>query len=185
MIPLVLLTIASIENEDTRSFALYLYESYDRLIYSELNKYPALRSSVGDIFHEVIIKLYPHLSDLRKMDHDQLANYIITATQNAAKDHLRKEKRHRSVTLIDDLDSLEDQIFSLDERIISLENNEAFHSAWKALDDDTQSLLDMKFILHRTDKEIAESFNIAVSSVHTLVTRAKKKFIKIYRKQNP
>lgn len=185
MISLVLLTLANIEDEDNRNFALHLYESYDRLVYSELNKYPSLRSSVGDVFHEVIIKLYPHLSDLRKMNHDHLANYIISVTQNAAKDYLRKEKRQRSFTLIDDLDSLKDDIFSLDARIISLENSEAFHSAWKALDDDTRSLLNMKFILHRTDKEIAESFGIAVTSVHTTVTRAKKKFIKIYRKQNP
>lgn len=185
MISLVLLTIASIEDEDNRNFAIHIYQSYDRLIYSELNKYPGLHSSVNDVFHEVIIKLYPHLDDLRIMDKNQLANYIISAAQNAAKDHLRKEKRHRCCTLIDDLDSLEEQVFSLDERLIAIENNEAFFAAWKELDEDTQLLLRMKLVLRKPDTEIAKTFNIATTSVHTLITRAKKKFIKIYRKQNP
>lgn len=182
MIPFILQTF---ESEDNHTFIKWLYHSYVRLMYKEISKYASLRSAKFDIVQDTLVKLYPHLDYLRTLDRDKLTNYIIKTTNSAAIDYIRQEARHGSVSYIENFDSGEEEAAELDVRLMAIENVAAFRAAWNELDEKAQQLVHRKLVLQQTDAEIAEALGIASSSVHSLVWRARKKFIAIFSAQNP
>ena len=182
MIPLICMMI---EDEDNASFIDRLYRSYVRLMYEVISNYTTLRSAKFDIVQDTLVKLYPHLGYLKTLDHDKLTNYIIRTTKSAIVDYVRNEKRQGGVAYIEGLDAKTDESAELDARLLAIEDTAAFRAAWRELDDYTQRLLLMKLNLRMPDKEIAEALGITSASVHVLVYRARKKFIRIFSSQNP
>jgi len=182
VIPLLCMMI---EDEDNAIFIERLYGSYVRLMYDVISDYTTLISAKFDIVQDTLVKLYPHLDYLKTLDHDQLANYIIKTTKSAVVDYIRNEKRQGGAAYIENLDTKKDESAELDARLMAIEETDAFQAAWRELDEDTQRLLLMKLNLRMPDKEIAEALGLTTTSVHVLVYRARKKFIRIFSSQNP
>lgn len=170
MIAVLLLTI---ENQDDRDFIEDLYLSYEGLLYAEIFKVMKNHTITEDLLQNVIIKLILNVELLRTLDRPRLVAYIVKTARFTAYKHIRDEKRKTGLSLIDDLDSLEETEGGLDPQILSFELNEAFKSAWNALDERSRWVLEMKCFLEYTNEEIAAELGVAPATVRSLISRSR------------
>lgn len=173
MIPFVILAI---ENPDDREFMENLYLSYNRLMYSEIQKIAKDRWATDDILQSVIVKLIDNdkISLLRTLSKAKLVNYLITASKNTAYNYLRDQKRIAEFSFDDDIDSSTYMDCGLEERLLLDDLTDRVNAAWKSLDDRSKRVLEMKYILEKTNKEIAKELGIQPDSVRMAITRARK-----------
>ena len=181
MIPLVLMMF---EDDADIAFAEKLFLSYQRLIRSEVAKILPDDWAVDDVLQNVLFKLFKRLDRLKTLEHEELINYIIKASQNTTYTYIQKEKRQRGFALIEDLDRALEPDVALDYRLLSIEDSEIISAAWKALNPKSQRILSMKHILHKTNKEIAEDLKITPDSVRTLLMRARNELKVILAAEN-
>lgn len=173
MIPLQL--ILSIEDPQDRDFMESLYNSYHRLIYSEIKKILKNDWDTEDVQQMVLIRLIGKISLLRSLDRNRLINYIISTAKNASFNYIRDNKRWQNVSFDEDVDFISETHASEDDRLIMLETWNDISEAWHALDPRSQLLLESKYILEKSNEEIAAEIGVNASSVRMLLTRARKK----------
>ena len=177
MIPYAILVI---EDDNDREFATFLYQSYHRLMFSEILKIVEDSWDAEDVMQNAIIKLINKLDLLRTMDCPHLANYIITASRNTALDLLRERKRKPAYSFDELLDSDETISASLsssvEDQVFAQFDQELAQKAWKQLPDEVQALLNAKYVLEQSDAEIAQALGIQPNSVRMALTRARRSF---------
>lgn len=175
MIPYAILAM---EDDNERKFMEQLYQTYHRLMYSEIRKITGDPWDTEDVMQSVIVKLIDKLELLRTLDRAHLVNYIITASRNTALSLLRKRK-HRPAYFFDELpdcvepdpapDPVEDQVFAQLDRELAWQT-------WKQLPDEARALLNAKYVLGQSDAEIAQTLGIQPNSVRMALTRARRSF---------
>lgn len=173
MIPLQL--ILSIEDPQDRDFMESLYNSYHRLIYSEIKKILKNDWDTEDVQQMVLIRLIGKISLLRSLDRNRLINYIISTAKNASFNYIRDNKRWQNISFDEDVDFISENYASEDDRLIMLETWNDISEAWHTLDPRSQLLLESKYILEKSNEEIAAEIGVNASSVRMLLTRARKK----------
>lgn len=172
---MIALLIASIENDSDREFLESLYNTYNRLMLSEIRKIVKESCDAEDILHTVIIKLINRVALLRTLSRNKLVNYIIVASRNTTLNHLRAQAR-RSSESIDNLpDDFDSEGFDPVDKVTYAETLENFREAYLRLDEKNRTLLDMKYTLEKNDDEIAAALGIKTDSVRMALTRARGK----------
>lgn len=170
--------ILAIEDDDDREFMTYLFQEYQRLMYSEIYKIVCDTWSTEDILQTTLVKLIEKISLLRSFDRNHLVNYIISASKNTAINHLKKEKRVTIFSFDDCQDSPIDLSFNpLEDRFEQLEREDdlnRLHRIWPNLDERTKFLLEGYYILKKTPEEMANDLDIKVDSIRMALTRAKR-----------
>ncbi len=172
MIPCVL---ATIEDMDDRDFMESLYYSYNRLMYSEIRRILHDQWDTEDVLQETLIRLIGKIPLLRTLGRNQLVNYVISTARNTARNYLRDNKRVTQFAFDESIDSL-DETKTSDralERLELIEMMQAVGEAWAQLDEKYKQALEMKYILEKSNEEIANEFDIGVNSVRMLLTRAR------------
>jgi len=175
MIPIIILAI---ENEDDRVFMESLYFNYNRLIRCEISKVIKGAFDVEDVEQTVLEKLIDKLDLLRTMDRDRLVNYIIVSSRNNAYNYIRGNKK---VTLFS-YDEAIDDFFTISRTPIQMwEDSNHIKESWEKLDVRSRYVLELKYVLDKTDKEIAFDLGVQPSSVRMIVSRARQKLNKIVK----
>lgn len=167
--------VAAIEDIDDRDFMESLYRSYKRLMYSEIHKIVWDPWDIEDVLQSALIRLIDKIPLLRSLGRDQLVNYIISTSRNTALNYVRDKKRVTQFSFdetIDSLDASRPSDTAL-ERLELIEIMQAVGEAWKKLDEKYKRVLEMKYILEKSNEEIAAEFDIGVNSVRMLLTRAR------------
>ena len=174
MIPFV---IAAIEDDDDRYFMESLYHAYKRLMFSEIRKILHDTWDAEDAMQTALEKLIDKIPLLRTLGRDQLVNYVISTAKNTALNTVREHKRATQFTFDETIDSLDDSRSSDSalERLELIEMMQAVNEAWASLDEKYRRILEMKYILERSNEEIAKEFGVGSNSVRMLVTRARNK----------
>ena len=170
MLPFV---IAAIEDPDYRAFMENVYKSYNRLICSEIRKYLKNDWDVEDVMQSVLVKLIGKVSGLREFDREQRINYIIVATRNTALNYIRDNKKVTQFSFDEDNDWLADKYPAPDDQLERIELAEDVRNAWRALDKRSRNILEMKYVLEKSDKEIGAELGVAANSVRMLLSRAR------------
>jgi len=170
MIPLFIL---SIESPDDCEFIENLYLSYKRLMFSEILKITGDRWATEDIIQTVIVKLIGKLTLLRTLSKPKLINYIITASRNTALNHLRSLNRVIEVPYEDSIEDIAEYSSEIDNKLLIREQLENVHTAWKKLDNRNKRVLELKYVLEKTNEEISSELGIKPESVRMILTRAR------------
>lgn len=172
MIPYIILTI---EDDDERAFMEDLYISYERLMYSEINKLLKNSWDTSDVLHTVVINLIKNISTLRGMERPQLVSYIVKAARYTALNYLRDKKKITEFPFDEEHDVLKDEYVSFDDQMQHAELIRAAREAWKTLDMRSRRILDLKYMQKKSNKEIAREFGMSTDSVRMALTRARNK----------
>lgn len=167
--------IQSIENPLDREFMETLYLTYNRLIYSEIYKILENEWDTEDVLQTTLINLIGKASYLRTLERDRLVNYIISTAHNTSYNFLRAHKRVQEFSFDEALDFVVDTGMSGEDRLIRIEEIEDVDAAWKAIDMRSRLLLEMKYILEKSDAEIALEIGVNKNSVRMLLSRARDK----------
>ena len=169
LIPFIILAI---EDESDREFMVWLYIQYRSLLYSELLKIVHNSWYAEDLLQTVIEKLIDKLSFLRELDHKGLVNYIITAAKHTAFNFCRDQKAD---IYLEDAEKIPSGEPALEDDIIKKENLFCLSQVWSTLDEKTQRLLRLKYILNKSGKEIAKELDRPADNVRMALVRARRK----------
>ena len=173
MIPCIILAI---EDESDREYMTGLYIEYHRLMYSEIKKILSGHEFIEDVLQSTIVKLIDKLSLLKNMDRAHLVNYIIVSCRNTARNELRYWARHPAFSFDEAFDGNEpdNEFAPIDEQIIHADSLARLAQVWDKLDVRSRYLLEARYILEKTDAEIATDLGIQPKSVRMALTRARK-----------
>ena len=173
MIPYIILAI---EDESDREYMTALYVEYHRLMYSEIKKLLSEREAIEDILQSTLVKLIDKISLLRSLDRTHLVNYIIVSCRNATRNELRYRSRHPAFSFDEAFDGSEpDNVFApIEEQIVHADSLARLAQIWDKLDERSRYLLEARYILEKTDADIAVDLGIQPKSVRMALTRARK-----------
>lgn len=174
MFPLI---ISAIEDAGTRTFMEQLYMQYKRLIYSQIYKLTIDDYEADEIAQDSLVHLIEKVELLQSLPRDKLVNYIISTVKYTGYAFFRKKKRFEFISFdADETVWCESTSFQLglDEMIIQKMESEQLYITWSQLKERDQMLLNMKYILERSNAEIADVLGVKSESVRMLLTRAKR-----------
>ena len=182
MIPYCILVI---ENDDDRAFMSELYIQYERLIYSEIYKLVPQPWNAEDVMQSTLINLINKISLLRSLTRDKLVNYIITASQNTAKNYLRDNGHPEELPYEDYLDFPDDDNdrHTMELRLLKKEELDSLSRVWPKLDERTRHLLEGYYILGKSMRELGPELGIKPESVRMLLTRARQAAYQLLEKE--
>ncbi|WP_409967675.1 sigma-70 family RNA polymerase sigma factor [Bengtsoniella intestinalis] len=172
---MILYIIATIENDDDRMFMEQLYLGYRRLLYQEIFKIVQNEWETEDILQSVILKLIEKIPLLKTMAEAHLINYCVIAGRNTAFNHLRDKKIELPLTEEWYHEEANTQTSPVELYLLKKEEFIYFQNTWEVLDVQTRYLLESRFFLKKSYKEIAENLDMNEAAIRMAVTRAKRK----------
>lgn len=180
MIPVILTTI---DDATDQAFMLQLYNTYQRLMMATALEYAKDTVMAEDIVHDSIIRLMGKIHVMRPLETNALAGYIATTVRNTAIDRMRREAvilRHSA-----DMPSegVPDAELTLDELMEISEHRDRLLAIWPKLSEDDRLVLEGKYILGYTDRELAEMLGCREVTVRVKLTRARKKCSQLLGKE--
>ena len=153
-----------------------LYQNYQRLMMREVLRIVHNKWEAEDIFHTTIERLIDKLQELRQMDREHLVNYIIVACRYNSFWYLREKRRHVEFPFDDfsDHPDISQDQNAIESRLVQECEIEALKKVWPKLDDRARLVLESRYILNKSDAEIAAEMSISPDSVRMALTRARK-----------
>ena len=163
-----------------------LYMKYRRLMYATALKLVSGRETAEDVVHDAVVKLIEKEETLRTLNRCALTSYVVYTVRNTAINHLRRQdtRSRPSVpagALPEDFESA-DEAPGPEELALLAERSERFAEIWGTLPDDTRTLLAGKYLLEKSDAELAETFGCSAASVRMKLTRARRRAMDALRK---
>ena len=157
-----------------------LYMKYRRLMYATALKLVSGRETAEDVVHDAVVKLIEKEETLRTLNRCALTSYVVYTVRNTAINHLRRQdtRSRHSVPA----GALPEDFESADELALLAERSERFAEIWGTLPDDTRTLLAGKYLLEKSDAELAETFGCSAASVRMKLTRARRRAMDALRK---
>lgn len=174
MIPICILAI---EDESDREFMTMVYTRYRWLIYDTVKQVVGDHWSTEDAAQITLVKLIDKLEKLKSLNETQMINYIITACKHTAYNEIRYRTRHPVFSIDEERDTSSGEYDSndIEAKLIHEDELRRMANIWDKLDERSRFVLEARYILEKTDAEIAESLEIKPGSVRMLLTRARKK----------
>lgn len=182
-----------IDDNDHKAFA-ELMEKYQRMVVITCRGFVASYHEAEDLAQDVFVELYESLPGFRK--ESKLSTWIYRIAVNKSLNHLRKKKREASIFNLNlfhkgDGKDTSFQIVSTDDTeadysIVSSENKKLLKEAINRLPENQRVAIILSKYQDLSYKEIAEVMDVSVSSVESLLFRAKtnlRKYLVDYQKK--
>lgn len=170
--------MALCDNEDSRQYFIDLYRDYRPLMYRMALGYITNPSSAEDLVHDALVKLIEKEDTITKFRRCTLTSYIVYTIRNLSTNYLRRqsiEQQHRVDVDINSNEFLAVDNAPLPEEVMLMnERRVEFIEIWDTLPDDTKILLEGKYILGLSDKELATEFDCSPDSIRMKLTRARR-----------
>lgn len=157
------------------------YETYSKFVYKEAWTYCQTLDETEDLTQDVWVKLCEKESLLTTLSPKQHFVYLSTTVRNMAISLSRKQKETLPLEYAEKYGYNESErlIEALD-RKLSIEH---FRAEWPKVPQPAKEVLERKYILLESDKEIAQNMKIAPASVRMYLTRARKTALTVLNKE--
>lgn len=173
--------------EKERKFINDLYIKFYPILRNQVIKITNNQSLVDDLIQDAFIKLIKHVDTLLLLEESALATYLYATIASVSLDYIRKNARYNE-TSYDEI--MTEAYFtnhliisSVEESFICKENKEELSVAISKLPKRDQLLLQGKYFMEYSLREIAAYTDIPYANVASCLTRAKRKLLKIIRKE--
>ncbi len=143
------------------------------------------RSIVGERFaedalHNAFQNLILHIDQLKSTTIEKRRFFLFTAVRWCALDILRKEENPSNCLDVDEYAQiLIDDELNVVEKILSNEGYESLKSCIRNLSDTYGEVLEMKFLFHMKEREIAQVLGLHEKNVNARIFRGKKELKKM------
>jgi RNA polymerase sigma factor (sigma-70 family) len=147
-----------------------LVSRYQRLVYSIADTYCPHDEDASDVFQQVWMQLYLHLSDLR--DVEALPAWLITVTRRCAYAVINSRRAS---------EPLDEELPDLSQRVAMIEDEHALEQAMELLHERCRQLIDLLYFAPDEPSyvEIAEIMEMPVASVGPTRARCLQKLRKL------
>lgn len=181
MIPIIILAI---ESPEDRAYMTALYLEHHRLMYWVIHKYVHEQWDAEDILQTALVKLIDKLETIKEKETRQRTGYILATCRNCSINFLKRRNR---ITLFEyqEFDGVEDYSNPPAEALLHSEEHSQLLEVWNTLDWKTAYLLEAKYVLEKSNEEIAADIDISPNSVRTYVKRARDKLKTKMKRMHP
>ena len=159
------------------------YNRYVPLMYSEAKKYLECEEDAEDVVCEAFVKIIEKSSLFNKLEKNQQLYYAITTVRNLSYT-LAKRNGYFSFCSLDCIEHDFPDSSDLPQEILE---KKQFHqeiiNVWSELPLDDRMLLEQKYLLKWSDKELAKELGILPQSVRMRLTRAKRNIYEEMKKK--
>jgi len=166
-------------------FVVQIYNQYKNLMFSTAQKYTSNIADQEDIVQTSLERLIRIFSDVPPSKYCISATYIVYTVRSVSIDFLRKQGKDTAycISLEDDcLEEMEKASETLDNSITLSENAVQLKQIMSKLSEEERILLNGKYILDQTDKELAIILGCKPSSIRMKLTRARQRAMKLFKK---
>lgn len=184
MLPMILFTIA---DEDDQAFFLRFFRQYERLMFSVAKQFSIPNTEPEDVVQESLSKLIKKLKTFRSLPKPKQINYLTTTIYHTGCEMYAKAKKVTLLSL-DDARMFpagsEEHSEPLEDTVLNRTKLEEFRRVWEELPLGTRLLLERKYVLKQSDREIAEDIGIQPASLRMRLTRAKREARELLRRSH-
>ena len=184
------LLLASIENEEQRSFAEKLYLDHRQLMISIAYNILGNHDEAEDVLMTMMVKFTDNVEYFMQCQPEGLTALIVVCTRNAAIDEYRKKqarerKEMRLGTFDDEGEEISDDVkdpddcLSVETLVLSNEGTDIVRKALKRLKQADKEILVMRTINHIPSKVVAELLGISVNAVDLRLKKARARLKKV------
>lgn len=166
-------------NHSEREFVADMYDKHKNLMYATARKYISDNPTIEDIVQDSLLRLMRKAGTLQKLDGCILAGYVVSTVRNTAINYTKKQsviKKH-----IEDCCEFDEsgKILEMDALLIISEQSQALAEIWPLLPESDQIILEGKYLLGYTDRELAGMLRCKSESIRMKLTRARRKALKM------
>ena len=184
------LLLASIENEEQRSFAEKLYLDHRQLMISIAYNILGNHDEAEDVLMTMMVKFTDNVEYFMQCQPEGLTALIVVCTRNAAIDEYRKKqarerKEMRLGTFDDEGEEISDDVkdpddcLSVETLVLSNDGTDIVRKALKRLKQADKEILVMRTLNHIPSKVAAELLGISVNAVDLRLKKARVRLKKI------
>lgn len=174
-------TFSSDNELSDKEFMVHLYTKYENLLFYTAQKYISERGSVEDVVQESLVKLHKKIRTIKPMPEIVLASYIRSTVRNTAINILKSAgyEEDRQISTENIIDVMDEHALSLDTLMQISRYRELLSKIWPELSKEEQFLLEGKYILGYSDRELSTELCCQPSSVRMKLTRARRHALSI------
>lgn len=184
--PVVILMIA---DDDDRVFMQTLYADYYRIMRTEAYLILGRSEPIDDLIQDACVKLIKKIPTLRALDCCKLHAYVVSTITSITKNFIKRsdvQKKHTYLGRKDDArdiisESVADDAGGVEGEVLRGENLKLMREVFLKLPERDRDILEYKYILSMSDKQIGEMMDIKASSVRELLTRARRKALRMMK----
>ena len=174
-------TFSSDNELSDKEFMVHLYTKYENLLFYTAQRYISERGSVEDVVQESLVKLHEKIRTIKPMPEIVLASYIRSTVRNTAINILKSTgyEEDRQISTENIIDVMDEHALSLDTLMQISRYRELLSKIWPELSKEEQFLLEGKYILGYSDRELSTELCCQPSSVRMKLTRARRHALSI------
>lgn len=174
-------TFSSDNELSDKEFMVHLYTKYENLLFYTAQKYISEQGSVEDVVQESLVKLHEKIRTIKPMPEIVLASYIRSTVRNTAINILKSTgyEEDRQISTENIIDVMDEHALSLDTLMQISRYRELLSKIWPELSKEEQFLLEGKYILGYSDRELSTELCCQPSSVRMKLTRARRHALSI------
>lgn len=183
MLPLIILAI---EDESDREFMAGLFQENQRMMFQRTMDILHNVQDAEDAMQTALERLIEKIPTLRSIEEKRRrTNYIAATCRNTALSHLRKVNHYDLFAFDEESVCMEDEDHAIESQLVRKEICSRFGEVWPQLSERNRILLESKYILGKSDRELAEDFGMKPDSVRMALVRARNEAKKLLIKEMP
>ena len=179
VINLLAFYLAALDTEAERTKMSEIYETHKHIMLRYALKMTNSREMAEDAVHNVFLSLIKHKGKYFPLGSKELRTKLIIMTKNKCIDILRQHNAFVDDQIDDMDDVLESNEIPVEEQVILNTEYESIKKYVAALNENSRLVLEMKYLLEMTYKEIGEELGMTPKHVDTRIMRAKEKVRKL------
>jgi RNA polymerase sigma-70 factor (ECF subfamily) len=168
-----------LDTEEERTNLEGIYEEYkvDMLKYAlYITKN---REMAEDAVHNAFLSIIKHKNRLFLLSRKELRTQVVIFTKNKCIDLMRKQGYYSDEPIEDMENMIETDINPVEKRVVLIDEYRTVRKHIASLDEPSKLVLEMKYILGMTLKEIGEEMGLTAKHIDTKIMRAKAKVRKL------
>ena len=181
MFPIITCAIECPEDHD---IILAYFQKNKLLLYAEARKYFSNQEDVEDIVYESLVRIMDHMEKFRSLLPQERIQYGRAIVRNLSYIQLKRQSRFTMVPFEDVDTYLVVEENQLPENVVFTKTRLAqIRQIWVQMPVEDRLLLEQKYVLDWSDKDLAAILGIKPQSVRMRLTRAKRNIIQLLKEQ--
>ena len=174
-----LLILQTIQSEDDRAYLVDLYNQNYQLLLNEASSIIHNHHDAEDVVQDFFSYAIYNIEKFRNIERSTLRRFLVMCIRRRCIDALRKRKTKQK-HIVGSIDHEEyafeyvDEKASFEETVFNRIAVEELRDAFLKLPDQQQDVLEYKYLLELTDREIGKILGVRPSTVRSYLTRARK-----------
>lgn len=172
--------LVMLETDAQRSRFEELYMTYRSTLYNYA--YQILRDIQlsEDAVSETFLILARRMQVVEKMSETEIRNYLIVVVKNAAKKIYAKRSNQ---VILDELDMVQPLVADAEEEVAMRLENKRIFAMLQSMDEQYIDIFYLKYYMGLTEREIAESLDLKLSTVKARIARGKQQLREIMERE--